>query len=186
MKNLIYLFLALTIFLGSCGDDDGRDLEFSLSHDGDNDNSPILPEDTYEAASQFSANQMAAFQGQRLTEVGYYMYNAPLSTTLKIYGPGEEANRPGEVLYEGRLTGSITNDAWSIHTLSTPVPITGEELWISIRMQHNRDLQSIGCDRGPAASGGDWLFQESDGVWRSFRQRTGENINWNIRGIVAE
>jgi hypothetical protein len=51
---------------------------------------------------------------------------------------------------------------------------------------HNDVLQSIGCDAGPAAPDGDWLYQDSDQEWQTFRQRTGESINWNIRGKVTD
>jgi len=48
-------------------------------------------------------------------------------------------------------------------------------------------LQTIGCDAGPNSTGGDWLYQESDGRWLTFQQRTTtESINWNIRGFVSE
>jgi len=184
MKRLTYLLLAFTLFIVACGDDE-RPSQFTLNHDGDNDNSPNLPEDIYEAAAQFSASEVAAFAGLPLMEVEVFMYESPLSTVLKIYGPGD-GNSPGDLLYEGDLTGNINNNNWTRHVLSEPLILTGEELWISVRLRHARTLQTIGCDAGPSVRGGDWLYQESDQVWRPFEVRVGENINWNIRGIVQE
>jgi len=184
MKRLTYLLLAFTLFIVACGDDE-RTSQFTLNHDGSNDNSPNLPEDIYEAATQFSASQVAEYAGLPLMEVEVYMYDSPLSTTLKIYGAGD-GNRPGDLLYEGDLTGNIRNNNWTTHVLSEPLILTGEELWISVRLRHARTLQSIGCDQGPSVDGGDWFYQESDKVWRPFQVFSGEDINWNIRGIVQE
>ncbi len=184
MKRITYFLFAIAMIVGACRDDD-RSSQFTLSHDSDNVTAPNLPEDIYEAAAQFSASQVATYAGLPLMEVEVYMYDSPLSTTLKIYGPGDGSS-PGDLLYEGDLTGNINNNGWTRHVLSEPLILTGEELWLSVRLRHSRTLQTIGCDAGPSATGGDWLFQESDGVWRPFNVRVGESINWNIRGIVQE
>jgi len=144
-----------------------------------------LPEDIYEVATQFTATEVAPFEGQVLSEVNYYMADTPLSTSVKIYGAGN-GSQPGSLLYEGSLTGTFNTDSWNAHVLSNPLTLTGEEIWISIQMRLSRTQQSIGCDSGPATAGGDWVFQESDGEWRTFQDRVGESINWNIRGVVEE
>jgi len=184
MKKITYLLLALTVLFVACNDDDDRVAEITLNHDGENVTAPNLPADIYEAAAQFTIAETTPFIGQNLSEVTYYMYDAPLSTRLIIYGG--DGNQPGEVLYEQSLTGTITPNEWNSHVLSTPIEITGGGLWISLQLRHDGTQQSIGCDAGPTDGGGDWLFQDSDNVWRAFRQRTGESINWNIRGILTE
>lgn len=184
MKRITYLLFAVALFLVACGKEE-RTAQFTLNHDGDNANAPILPEDIYEAAAQFSASQVAPYAGQQLTGVEVYMNDSPLSTSIKIYDAGD-GNSPGDLLYEGDLTGNIKTDDWTTHILSQPLTLTGEELWISVRLRHARNTQSIGCDEGPSATGGDWLYQESDKVWRPFEVRYGEDINWNIRGVVVE
>ena len=60
------------------------------------------------------------------------------------------------------------------------------DLWISLAITHSDVQQSIGCDAGPNKSGGDWLFKSADGLWDTYLDRTGESVNWNIRGIVSE
>ncbi|HLF64051.1 MAG TPA: hypothetical protein VI603_09870 [Saprospiraceae bacterium] len=45
-------------------------------------------------------------------------------------------------------------------------------------------LQVIGCDAGPSKDNGDWLYQSSDGLWRSFLDRGGDDINWNVRAGI--
>ena len=183
MKKIIYVFLAIGLLIAPACKKDAR--EIILRNDGDPNTSPNLPEDIYEAATQFSATEVSSYSGKLLTAVNYYMIDTPLSTKLKIYGEGDGA-RPGDLLYEGSLTGGITTNEWSTHVLSSPLTLTGEEIWISIEMRLTKTQQSIGCDRGPAVSGGDWLFQESDGVWRAFQVRYGESINWNIRGVIED
>ena len=119
-----------------------------------------------------------------MTEVSYFIAGTPQQTTLIIYSGG--TNEPEQVVYEASLTGTITQNSFNNHVLAEPLAITGEPLWISIKIRQNRTLQTIGCDAGPTSTGGDWLFQESDGQWLTFGQRNGESINWNIRGFVAE
>ena len=184
MKRITYLLLVGVLFMTACGED--RIAQNVLNLDGDNFTAPNLPEDVYEAASQFSAAVVAPYAGQQLKEVEVYMYDSPLSTLVKIYGPGD-GNGPGSLLYEGDLTGNIRNNNWTTHILSEPLVLTGEELWISVRLRHARTLQSIGCDEGPTERGGDWLFMTSDNSWQRFGDRfPSESINWNIRGIVEE
>jgi hypothetical protein len=184
MKKLTILLLAFGLFFIACKKDE-RTLETELRHDTDNVNSPLLDPDLYEAAARFPASTTRDYVGQKLTQVSYHMTTLPLHTTLKIYRGGT-SNAPGEVVYEAELTGSITPNTFNIHTLSTPLDITAEDLWISIRFRHNRRIQSIGCDIGPAVENGDWLYQESDNQWIPFNERTPVDINWNIRGILSE
>ena len=185
MKKITFLLLTIAVLFMACSEDDDSVAELLLSHDGANFNAPNLEEDIYEAAAQFTMAETAPFVGQKLSEVSYYMYEAPLSTILVIYAG--DGNQPGEILYQESLTGSNTPNDWNNHVLSTPIDLTGGGLWISLRLRHAKTQQSIGCDAGPTDGGGDWLFRDSDGEWNSFRQRAGgESINWNIRGIITE
>jgi len=183
MKKISFLLLGLVILFSACKDD--RSVDAALRLDGDNQTAPTLPVDTYEAAARFSERIVNPYIGQNLTEVSYYMVGTPQQTTLKIYSGGDA--QPENVVYEASLTGTITENSFNSHVLSEPLPITGEPLWISIKIRQNRTLQTIGCDAGPNTAGGDWLYQESDGRWLTFQQRTStESINWNIRGFVSQ
>jgi hypothetical protein len=76
---------------------------------------------------------------------------------------------------------------WSEHTLDTPVDVSGEDLWISVGVTHAAFQQSLGCDAGNSYTGeGDWLFKSTDGQWQTFANRTGDRVNWNIRGKISE
>lgn len=183
MNKLLPFFLGLILITISCGED--RTTEFTLRHDGENESAPLLDPDIYEAAARFPASVTSDFTGLNLTEVSYYVAATPLQTSLKIY-EGGTTNVPGQVIYEAQLTGNITQNTFNTHVLSQPIEMTGADLWISIRFRLNRQLQTIGCDPGPAVTDGDWLYQESDGQWIPLSQRTAININWNIRGILVE
>ncbi len=184
MKKVIYLITGIILLFIQCKNDD-RSLESVLRYDGENFNAPLLQEDIYEAAARFPASITDDYVGQELTQVSYYMASIPLQTSLRIYSGGTE-NSPGTIVYEADLTGNISQNSFNAHVLTTPLEITGEDLWLSIRFRNNRTLQMIGCDPGPAVSNGDWLYQESDEQWIPFSQRTPESINWNIRGILTE
>ena len=185
MKKINILLFGLMLLLAACGGDE-RSLETSLRYDGDNFNAPLLPPDTYETAARFPANITSDYIGQTLTQVSYFMVASPLQTTLKIYSGGT-SSVPGQVVYEATLTGMITQNAFNAHVLSTPLEITGDDLWLSIRFRLNRGLQTIGCDQGPRDNNGDLMYQESTGTWTNFNDFTdGESINWNIRGVVGE
>ena len=109
----------------------------------------------------------------------------PQSAEIRIYGEGSPSF-PGTLLYAAVVTDQIRTLQWNEHTLSTPVDMTGDDLWISVALTHASEQQSIGCDSGPNVANGDWLFQSADGQWDTYRNRTGESVNWNIRGKISE
>jgi len=183
MKNFLLIFLSLALFTTACKDDNDESVRLNL--DGANQTGPLLDVATWQAAAQFSAAETAEFSGLRLTEVEYYILDAPAGSDLFIYGPGVD-NEPGVELYRASIGSSIRQGQWNTHRLSSSIPITGEELWISVGFVHDNPQQSIGCDAGPANTGGDWLFSSTDGEWRTYQDRTGESVNWNIRGVVEE
>jgi len=184
MKKFLLFFLSIALFATACKDDDD-DTASRLNLDGANQASPLLDVASWQAGARFTGAETSEFTGLRLTQVEYYFVNVPAGSDLIIYGPGVN-NRPGDVLYSASIGSSLRSSSWNTHRLSTPIDITGEELWITVGLVHDAPFQSIGCDAGPAQEGGDWLFSSTDGEWRTYRDRTGESVNWNIRGIVEE
>lgn len=182
MKKYAFLFCYLVLMMSSCQDDEATKL---LSYDGANFSGPLLQAATWQAAARFTPNETASFSGLRLTQVEYFMGPAPSIAEIIIYGPGVN-NEPGDMIYRASITNSISQTSWNRHRITDPIPITGEEIWIALSLVHQFDQQSIGCDEGPAASDGDWLFSSLDNQWLTYRERTGESVNWNIRGIVEE
>lgn len=185
MKKIAFLFFGITLLFAACKSD--RDLETTLRYDGSNDNAPLLQPDTYEAAARFPASVTADYVGKQITQVSFYMATTPLQTKVKIYSGGT-SDAPGDLVYEEDVTGNVTQNSFNALVLANPIDITGEDLWIAIGFRLNRGLQTIGCDAGPGVDDGDWLFQESDGLWTPFINRTNNavDINWNIRAVVSE
>jgi len=181
------LLLGLSLSLLSCSSSDSitpiPPQLLELRHDADNANAPNLPAATYQAAARFTATQTAALTGGRLIEVDFYISTLPASATLRVYDAGS-ATAPGVSLYSADVTASLTPAAWTQHALSTPVPITGADLWIAIEFTHAASQRVIGCDPGPVVPDGDWLYSSMDGMWIPFNQRFAASVNWNIRGIV--
>lgn len=188
MKKVFFLgFLALLAF-SSCQNDDDSPVpsgENVLSYDGPNATGPLLVAGDYEAAARFPASETSKLQGRSLTEVTWFMGILPSSCKVRIYGPGA-GDEPGQLLYSADVTDRVQVPNWNTHELRDPLPIDGQELWISIAFTHPAQQQSIGCDSGPNVPGGDWLFSSNDGQWITYIQRTGESVNWNIRGIAGE
>lgn len=185
MKQFFYLLLAGLLIAGTgCKKDDLA--ENLLSYDGPNASGPILAAGYHEAAVQFTSNITGPRTGRQLLRVTYFMGAKPQQAQLYVYGEGTPSFPGQPPLYTADITDEITPLRWSTHTLSTPVDIDGDDLWIAIGLTHASEQRSIGCDAGPGETGGDWLFQSSDGQWTPFQQRTGEDINWNIRGELSE
>jgi len=181
--NYLLLIGLLSIVSISCTDDDID--SFVLSYDGNNENAPILQAGVHEAGARFTANRLDGLVGKRLEAVEFYLAEYPDRCEVLIYDEGT-ATSPGNLIYSADITFLTENFAWNYHSLFNPIEITGDDLWIVIKVEHSEAYSSIGCDPGPAQSNGDWMLSNSDNQWRSFRDRTNNqvSINWNIRGIV--
>jgi len=159
-------------------------LENTIHYDGPNQTAPVLPAGDYEAAARFTSTELSDYVGRKLIEVNFFMANLPQNCTIRIYDEGG-ANTPGNVLYSATVSNSLRPFSWNAHEIRNPIDITGKDLWISIGVTHSGTQQSIGCDDGPARSDGDWLYRDSEQQWSTYRQISGESINWNIRGRVT-
>lgn len=186
MKKWMILMIAVPFIMASCSDDDGfQDAE--LNYDAANFDAPQLPEGTFEAAARFPSSITSQYNTQRLTEVEFYLQNVPENCRILIYGQGT-TDVPGNLLYSADITNNISGGRWNSHSLTNPITITGQDLWISVEVQHTGDLRSIGCDPGPAANNGDKFYDSFFDEWETFRSwsQGDTSINWNIRGIVRE
>ncbi len=175
--------LAIVLMTFSCKTVD--ELDNILRLDGDNQTGPLLEAGSFELAVRFAPQHSSKFLGRQLEGIQWYNGPRAATTAIKIYGEGS-SNEPGALLHSEVVTSQVKSFTWNEHTLSTPIDIPDGDLWISLVVTHNEQQQSIGCDAGPNKSGGDWLYKASDGQWETYLQRTGESVNWNIRGIVSE
>lgn len=182
MKILKLLPFLLLVLFSACKDDDESLPE--LRYDGPNSTGPQLSAGEHELAVYFPASKMAEFAGKKLTQVQVYVGpQLPAYCEIRVYGPGSSSN-PGTNIYKGNVTSSLDPATWNKFDLAPAIDLTGDDLWIGVYVEHNAEQQSIGCDAGPNKTNGDWLFQSSDLEWKTYIDRTGESVNWNIRGVV--
>ena len=186
MKYVTILLACSAMLFLSCKDD-AIDFDYdpgAIHYDGVNANAPFLPAGTTEAAARFPHDVLKRYEGKQIEAVDLYIYDIPASATLIFYGSGS-SKKPGSSLFEAEITNEMGVSRWNTVTLDPPfqVPANGD-LWIALRVMNAEAIQVIGCDAGPNKEGGDWLYQSDDGQWRTFRDRSTDNINWNIRATV--
>ncbi|MFH1296970.1 MAG: T9SS type A sorting domain-containing protein [Bacteroidota bacterium] len=155
-----------------------------LHYDGDNasaigwSSAPV----TVTVAARFPSAMTVPYAGMELISVEIYLYDQnPTGTntkTIKIYGMGT-SYEPGELLYEQTFT--APQASWSTITLTTPVMITGEDIWVGYEFtQEVTGIYIPGTDDGTNYnSNGDFL---STGVgWTHLGNNPALMYNWNIR-----
>jgi len=186
MKQLLYLGIGLALLISACKEDI-IDFYYDpglMHYDGVNANAPFLPAGTTEAAAKFPHDVLKLYSGKQIEAVQLYIYDMPESCTLVFYGSGGK-NTPGSTLLEKDITNELNSFSWVTIMLDTQfaIPSSGD-LWIALRVNDTEATQVIGCDAGPNKEGGDWLYQSDDGQWRTFRDRSPDDINWNIRAVI--
>ncbi len=162
------------------------DANAQLHYDGDN-ASAIgwnTPPVTVTVAARFPNAMTLPYAGMDLTSVEVYVneLNAPPASNLmkvKIFGMGQ-TYEPGSLLYEQDFT--PVGAAWETITLTTPVKVTGEDLWVGYTLtQTTPSIYIPGTDGGPADPNGDFL---STGVgWSHLAPAL--DYNWNIRANLV-
>ncbi|MGC8866578.1 MAG: T9SS type A sorting domain-containing protein, partial [Bacteroidales bacterium] len=154
-----------------------------LHYDGDNNSAigwssaPV----TVTVAAMFPNSMTLPYAGMHITSVDVYINN--LNTTgsnqmkIKIYGMGT-TYEPGPLLYEQNFTPA--GSSWEHVVLTTPVLVTGQDLWVGYQFTQNETgIYIPGCDAGPNHPYGDFL---STGVgWSHLSNNPNLPYNWNIR-----
>ena len=188
MKQLFFfLSISLLALTFSCGDDDTNVNDADLGYDLGANSAPIFGIGVHEAAARFNSSTTSAFTGDKLDRVEFYLVNTPSNTKVIIYDEGT-ATTPGQQLYQADVTVDVSSNSWNTHTLTEDIEITGRDIWISIEFTHPDMRTTMGCDVGPATANGDYVLEGSELDWRTYRDFTDNlvDINWNIRGYVAE
>jgi hypothetical protein len=162
----------------------GSDATAQLHYDGDNGSAigwntvPV----TVTVAARFPNNLTLPWAGLDITSVELYVNDLNAGSNamkIQIYGMGN-TYEPGDLLYEQDFTPGGAN--WETVTLTTPVPVTGEDLWVGYKFtQTDAGIFIPGCDAGPADPNGDFL---STGVGWSHLAPT-LDYNWNIRANLV-
>jgi hypothetical protein len=116
-----------------------------------------------------------------LTSIEIYINDAPTSAVMKIYDQGS-ATVPGALLHEQTL--SVNALMWNDIVLTSPVTISGNDLWIGYEVTHDVGVYAPGTDIGPAVAGyGDMI--SLDGVTFEPMSALGLDYNWNIAATLS-
>jgi hypothetical protein len=155
-----------------------------LHYDGDNANAvgwssvPI----SATVAARFTNPMTLPFVGLNITSVEVYIndLNTPPASNvmkLRIYGMSSTIE-PGPMIYSQTFTPVAAS--WNTITLTTPVKVTGEDLWVGYFFTQSTASKFIpGTDGGPADPNGDFV---STGVgWTHIST----DANWNIRANLT-
>lgn len=185
MKKILFLFLGLSFLAISCQDDPVV-INADLHLDGVNNTAPIFDPSIYTCAVRFSAGVTSGFFGKDIEEIEFHLTDIPNQIIVQVFAEGTRT-LPGTLLYEADVTSSVIANSWNRHTLTSPVSIVGEDIWVAVEISQSNRIATIGCDSGPAVSDGDWVNTNERMRWETFRELTGtESINWNIRANVSE
>lgn len=181
MKN-VFLLLYLALSIG-CNDSDGPEVDpFELRYDGANLTSPNFPAGINQVAVRFAQEELARFEGKKLTGIDFYLYTRPEGLTVRIYD-GTTFSGPGMLLFEAEIPQmTLYSDSWNEYELSQNVEIPEEALWITMAFEHTEQTQIIGCDAGPMQRNSARIWGVNDSDWQVFNA----DINWNIRGKVED
>lgn len=185
LHTFLITLLALTIVVSCSKDDLDFDYDPGIMHyDGPNANAPLLFAQTNTYAAMFPRGVLRQYESERIDAVQLYIFNIPESSVLIFYRDGS-GGRPGDKLLELDITAELRDNQWNTIVLPEPfaIPSSGG-LWIALQVTDTKSIQVMGCDAGPNRDGGDWLHQSDDSQWRTFRDRSGDSINWNIRALI--
>lgn len=140
---------------------------------------------TVTVAARFPNTMTLPYAGLDLISVEVYVndLNAPPASNLmklRIYGMGANTYEPGALLHEQTFT--PTGGGWETVTLTTPIKIDGQDIWVGYNFtQNDAGIFIPGTDAGPANPNGDYL---STGVGWS-HLAPGLDYNWSIRANLS-
>jgi hypothetical protein len=155
--------------------------DVTLHWDGDNASSVgLLTPNEWEAAAKFPASVVNPYAGMMLTSVLVFVNDPDPADdmAIRVYGMNLDY-LPGTLLADEAFTPLMLD--WNTITLPTPIPVTGEDLWIACYVNQTTETHPIGTDAGPAVYDGDWI--STGPGWGHLAP--GIDANWSIRGILT-
>lgn len=166
----------------SLPDDGGTDANAQLHYDGEHNISIgwSAPPVTVTVAAKFPNALTLPYAGMELKSVELYyddLNSGPNNCTVRIFGMGN-AGEPGVLLSTEAFVPE--GDGWDTITLTSPVMVTGEDLWVGYTFtQTDPTIYVAGVDAGPLNPNGDFL--NTGGGWNHLSDWPGFTYNWNIR-----
>lgn len=136
---------------------------------------------TWQVSAYWPSSEMQTYIGNSVTEIEVYLADISSTFTIKIYDEGTSSD-PGTLLYEESFIPSDVG--WTSVILSSPVYITGDDMWIGYEIANQpANIYPAGCDGGPANIGyGDMITM--DGTTWNTLSSYGFDSNWNIHATV--
>ncbi|MFC2107249.1 choice-of-anchor J domain-containing protein [Bacteroidota bacterium] len=155
--------------------------DVTLNWDGDNGNSVGLTgANDWEAAAMFPSSMISQYAGMELTYVDVFINDPDPADAFEVRIYGMESDMvSGPLLYSQAFT--PTTLSWNTITLTTPVVIDGQDIWIAIWVDQTTLTHPIGADLGPAVAYGDYI--KTGQAWGHLFP--GIDGNWNIRGTLT-
>ncbi len=142
------------------------------------------PPITVTAAARYPNTLILPYAGMSLefVDVKISQLNATGNQmTLKIFGMGT-MNEPGTLLRSQAFTPVASS--WNQITLTTPLKITGEDLWVGYQFtQTDANIFIPGTDKGPNNPNGDFINTGSG--WAHLSKNVFLPYNWNIRAYLS-
>ncbi len=152
-----------------------------LNYDGPNSGTAVglTGPGEWRGAAKFPASMVNEYAGMELSTVRIYVNELKPADeiAIRVYGMNLDY-LPGAMLAD-QLFSPLFLD-WNEIDLTTPVPITGEDIWIGFWVnQTEAETYPIGVDEGPANPNGDW-FSAGPG-WGHLSG----DYNWNLQGVLT-
>ncbi len=137
----------------------------------------------WEAAAMFPSEMIAEYAGMELSEVRVWIGDLDPADEfkVKIYGMGTQIMN-GALLYEQAFTPLLQAD-WNTVTLDTPVPIDGQDIWVSIWVNQTTLTHPFGTDEGPAVASGFGDLIKTGPAWGHLAP--GIDKNWHIQATLT-
>jgi hypothetical protein len=153
----------------------------TLNYDGDNvDAIGLLNGGTFYGAARFPSEMVAVYENYQLESVDVFVGNMPTTMKVMIWDAGT-TTATGTLLHEQLVT--PTESSWNHITLTTPVSVSGADLWVGFEVTHDAGMFVLGLDGGPSVQNGDWLSVNAT-EWEHLADY-GLNGNWNIRANLT-
>lgn len=154
-----------------------------LNYDGDNASaigSAVAAQ--WRVAAMFPASMVAQYNGMYIEAVDVFINEVASAHKIQIYDMGSiNLPGPGALLYEQDFTPLATS--WNNIILTTPVYVSGRDLWVGYRFNKAAESYPAGVDAGPANPNGDWLATGPG--WGHLSDNPALNANWNIRAMLV-
>ena len=155
----------------------------TLNYDGENASaigSAVAAQ--WRVAAMFPASMVAQYNGMYIEAVDVFINEVASSHKIQIYDMGSiNLPGPGALLYEQNFTPLPTS--WNHIVLTTPVYVSGRDLWVGYRFNKGAESYPAGVDAGPANPNGDWLATGPG--WGHLSDNPALDANWNIRAMLV-